>query len=59
AAATNSGKVFYIRKTDASANRVILDGNASETIDGALTYNITVQNETITVQSDGTNWLMI
>jgi hypothetical protein len=35
---------------------VTVDGNASETIDGALTYALAVQYQSITIISDGTNW---
>lgn len=61
AAASNTGKVFYIKKTDADsfANFVTVDPNASETIDGLSTYPLYTQNETIAIVSDGTNWQII
>jgi hypothetical protein len=34
-AASSTGKVFYIKKIDSSANSVIIDGAGAETIDGA------------------------
>lgn len=54
-----TGRVYIIKKTDSSANVVTVDGNGSETIDGALTQALGNQWESITVQSDGTNWVVI
>ena len=58
-AATADGKVFYIKKVDATANQVIIDADSSELIDGALTVNTTVQFESFTITSDGTNWWIL
>ena len=52
-----SGKVYVIKN---SGNGVItLDGNASETIDGALTFTLSQQFSSITIMSNGTNWIII
>lgn len=59
AAASNSGKRFWIKKTDSTSNAVTLDGNASETIDGATTYAMIIQNECIQVVCDGSGWRII
>lgn len=59
AAASNSGKMYYIKKTDSSANTVTVDGNSSETIDGASTFVLRLQNECIQITSDGTNWIIV
>lgn len=59
AAATADGKVFYIKKVDATGNQVIIDANGSELIDGALTVNTVVQYESFTITSDGTNWWIL
>ena len=57
AAASNSGKVYYIKKIDAGlTDAVTVDGNASETIDGATTTTLNTENEQLTIVSDGTNW---
>lgn len=56
AAASHSGRVYNVKKTDSNANTVTLDGNASETIDGATTYALSAQYEALTIQSDGSNW---
>lgn len=58
-AASSRGVRYNIKKTDASGNAVTVDGNASETIDGATTFALTVQYQSVTVQSDGTGWQIL
>lgn len=53
------GRFFYIKKIDASANNLTIDGNGSETIDGQLTAVISVQYTCLTIYSDGTEWWII
>jgi hypothetical protein len=57
----NAGRVLRIKRTDASntTNFVTVDPNASETIDGNLTYAMYTQYETLTIVSDGTNWQIL
>lgn len=52
-------RIYIIKKIDASANTVTIDGNASETIDGATTRVLTTQWETVRIQSNGTAWFVI
>ena len=49
---------IIVKKTG-SGGTVTVDGNASETIDGSLTFVLTAQYSSITLISDGTNWLVI
>lgn len=56
AAASNRGKVFYIKNTGSPARTVTVDGNALETIDGGLTAVLTDEDEAISIVSDGSNW---
>ena len=49
-AATGSGKIFYFKKIDASANTVTVAPNGTDTIDGAASYVLTAQYESVTVQ---------
>ena len=51
-----TGKPYTIKKTDSSGNIVTIDGNASETIDGATTYLLSSQYDTLPIVSDGSNW---
>jgi hypothetical protein len=56
AVAVASGIQFDIKKTDVSANTVIVTANGAETIDGAVTATLTVQYENITIVCDGIEW---
>jgi len=56
AASLTTGKVFNIKKVDSTAFTVIIDGNATETIDGDATFILLAQYENLTIQSDGSNW---
>ena len=58
AASGNSGKIIQVKKMVA-ANSVIVDGNSSETIDGATTVTITAQYYNLTIVCDGSNWHII
>lgn len=55
----NIGRIYEIKKIDADADTVEIDGNGSETIDGGLTAVLTVQYEAITIVSDGSNWHIV
>lgn len=54
-----AGVMYVVKKVDASGNSVIIDGNGAETIDGAATLSITVQYNSVILQSNGTNWYKI
>jgi hypothetical protein len=55
----NSGLLFTFKKTDATASAVTIDANASETIDGALTYVLSAQYKYVTIYSNNANWLIV
>lgn len=59
AAAKYEGQVYVIKKTDSSVNTVTVDGDSSETIDGALTYVLAAQYQSVTVLCTGTGWLVL
>ena len=47
-------------KLKTAGNTLTLDGNLTETIDGSTTYTLTVQNQAVTLVSDGSsNWEVI
>jgi hypothetical protein len=56
AASVTPNTVYSFQKTNAS-NTLTLDGNASETIDGATTKALTALNSRADLVSDGSNWL--
>ena len=57
--ASHTNRIYNIKKIDSSANTVTVDGNASETIDDSTTAVLTTQYESITIQSDGSEWWII
>lgn len=58
AVASTTGYEFQIKKTDSSANSVTVTP-ASGTIDGAASFVLTSQYQSVSVTSDGTNWWII
>ena len=60
-ASTVTGYIFHIKKVDSTVNTVTVqsDSGVSANIDGSLTAVLTSQYETLSVQSDGTNWWII
>ena len=55
--ASVDGQEFHIKNINIGA--VTVDGNGSETIDGALTAVLNNQFDSITIVGDGTNWHII
>ena len=58
AAATCANMILSFKKI-AAANSMILDANASETIDGATTKTLGDQWSWVTIISNGTSWFII
>lgn len=54
-ASSVSGREYIVTAT---ANGVVVDGNASETISGSLTVTLNT-GDTIQIKSDGANWFII
>jgi hypothetical protein len=52
-------RIICVKKVDVSANAVTLNPNASETIDGATTYPLSTQYDSVTVICDGDEWHVI
>lgn len=57
-AASVDGREYHFKRIDGSGNSVIVDGNASETIDGATTKTLGSQYAALTIYSNGSNWLI-
>lgn len=57
-ASTVSGKLYHIKKVT-NINNVIIDPYSTQMIDDLTTKTISVQWETITIQSNGNNWFII
>lgn len=58
-ATVNSGRVYTIKKIDATTNPISIMTTSSQTIDGSYNMNLTAQFATLSVQSDGSNWWVI
>ena len=56
AAASNTGKVYYIKNIDVDGDDITIDGNGAETIDGATTFLLDPYKHAVRIVSDGTNW---
>jgi hypothetical protein len=55
-ASLNQDAIIEIKKVDAGAGTVTIDGNASETIDGSLTQPLNTQYDFMKLHCDGSNW---
>ncbi len=56
-AASAINKIFIIKNI--GLGTTYIDGNGSETIDGLTIQNISVQNNSLQIQSDGTEWWIL
>lgn len=59
ASVAGSGGTVVVKKVDSSGNTVTIDGSGAETIDGAATFVLSVQYESVTLVCDGSNWSII
>lgn len=56
----NTGQILTFKRIDAATNtNVIIDGNASQTIDGSTTKTLFSQYDYLKIMSDGSNWVII
>lgn len=53
------GVVYNLKKIDASANTVTIQGSGAELIDGINTKVISTQWTTVRIQSNGTSWFIL
>lgn len=58
-ALAHKNREYKIVKVDGTANVVLVDGNASETINGSITIQTATQYAGWTLASDGTKWVVI
>ena len=61
ASTVGAGSVLNVKDRDgnATASPITIDGNASETIDGELTVQLTQNFDALTLVSDGSNWILV
>lgn len=58
-ASTQAGRQLRFKKTDSTTNKVIVDGDGSETIDGALTKTLISENQGMMIINDGIEWKLL
>jgi len=54
-----AGKNYIVKRTNAGANSVTIATTSSQTIDGQISYVLSVQYAAISVMSNGSEWLII
>ncbi|MFH1714697.1 MAG: hypothetical protein ABH857_00660 [Elusimicrobiota bacterium] len=52
-------RVYYIKKTDSSTNKVTIDPNGSETIDGLTTIALGIENSCYEIVASSSQWNLI
>jgi len=55
----NTGLTYTIKKIGTDTNLVTIDGNGSQTIEGAANLGLMTPGEYVTLTSDGANWLVV
>jgi len=58
-ASTVPGHIYKIKKTDSNTNKVTIDPNGAETIDGSSTFDLISQYDVIELVSDGSGFLIV
>ncbi len=53
------GRMYSFVRSDAATGDLTLDANASENIEGALTYVLTAANQGVVIMNDGTEWKVL
>jgi hypothetical protein len=54
-----AGRIYVIKKIDSSPNVVTVDPNSTQTIDGDLVRLLGSPYQTLVIQSNGSNWMVI
>lgn len=58
-AADNTGRVLKIVKIDNASGKVIVDGESTEAVGTGTTFDLHIINDYVTLQCNGTKWLVI
>ncbi len=54
-----TGQLFVIRKVDSTFSAITIATTSSQTIDGVTTRTLSTQYDSMTVQSNGSNWVIL
>lgn len=57
--AASTPNTYTVKKTDASANHVVVAAQSGQTIDGISTATLTTQNQSVTVIPSASNWYTV
>jgi hypothetical protein len=58
-AAATCGSGFKYQIKNRSTNTITIDPNGAETVDGAATFALSIQEASVTLITDGSNWFII
>lgn len=58
AVASSTGKVLTIKSNTGGITSIVIDGNASETVDGATTKTLATDLSTVTIVCNGSAWFI-
>jgi hypothetical protein len=58
-AALVPGRIYAFKRINSGGNQVIIDGYASETIDGATTHTLTPQWNSLVIMTNGVAWFIL
>jgi hypothetical protein len=58
-AALVPGRIYAFKRINSGGNAVIIDGYASETIDGATTHSMTPQWNSLIIMTNGVAWFKL
>ena len=59
AAATATGRIYFVKRVNAGANNVVISPVGAEGIDGAQFHTLTAQYQRVEFISSGTTWFII
>lgn len=59
AATAGAGFPITVTKSDSTGNLVTIDGDGTETINGATTHLLAEQYDSVELVSDGSNWIIV
>ena len=58
-AALVPGRIYAFKRINSGANAVVIDPSGAETIDGATTYTLSAQWNSVTIMNNGIAWFII